>query len=343
MFNIILEDTKNLAKEKSCQYFKNKKILLLGFSGIVGQYFVGLFLNLLDTDYSPKFITLVSKNKIPPYLNFIKKIKKINIIQNDITKNKLQTFKNYDCIIFSAGYGQPAKFLKDPIETINLNTTILSNFMRKLKPKGKFLYMSSSEIYNKNLKKNLTENNIGLTNTDDPRASYIEAKRCGEAIVNIYKKNFNVDAKSIRLCLAYGPGSKINDDRVLYQFIKRSIKDKNLKIQDSGLAKRKYIYILDAIKMMLNIMVTGKKTTYNIAGKETVTIKSLAKKITNIFRVKLQVKKGKALTGSPTDISLSIKRYVDEFGKINLTKIDDGLKKTIEWHKLLMKKNENKS
>jgi nucleoside-diphosphate-sugar epimerase len=338
MFKIILDDTKNLIKENSCKYFKNKKILILGYSGIVGQYFVGLFLNLLNTKHSPKSITLSSKNKAPSYLNFLKKIKTIKIIQNDISKNKLQAFKNYDCIIFSAGYGQPSKFLKNPIETINLNTTILNNFIRKLKPRGKFLYMSSSEIYNKNKNKNLTENDIGLTNTDDPRASYIEAKKCGEVIVNTYKKVHNVDAKSIRLCLAYGPGSQINDGRVLYQFINRSIKNKNLEIQDSGLAKRKYIYILDAIKMMLNIIVLGKKTTYNIAGQESVTIKSLAKKITDIFNIKLQIKNNDALPGSPANISLSIKRYEDEFGKVNLTKIDNGLKKTIDWHKLLMNK-----
>ena len=338
MFKIILDDTKNLVKEKSCKYFKNKKILILGYSGIVGQYFVGLFLNLLNTKYSPKSITLASKNKTPSYLSFLKKIKKIKIIQNDISKNKLQTFKNYDCIIFSAGYGQPSKFLNNPIETINLNTTVLNNFFHKLNPKGKFLYMSSGEIYNKNKNKNLTENDIGLTNTDDPRASYIEAKRCGEVIVNTYKKIHNIEAKSIRLCLAYGPGSKKNDGRVLYQFINRSLKNKNLEIQDCGLAKRKYIYILDAIKMMLNITAFGKQTTYNIAGQESVTIKSLAKKIADIFNIKLQVKNKEVLPGSPADISISIKRYVDEFGKINLTKIDDGLKKTIDWHKLLMNK-----
>jgi len=339
MFSIILEDTKNLEKEKSCRYFKNKKILILGCTGIVGQYFVGLFLNLLNTNYSPKSITLASKNKIPFYLNFLKKNKKIKIIQNDISKNKLRIFKNYDCIIFCAGYGQPSKFLNNPIETINLNTTILNSFMHKLRREGKFLYISSSEIYNKNKKKNLTENDIGQTNTDDPRASYIEAKRCGEAIVNINKKKYNIDVKSIRLCLAYGPGSKKNDGRALYQFIDRSIINKNLEIQDSGLAKRKYIYILDAIKMMLNITVFGKEITYNIAGKEYVTIKSLAKKITDIFNIKLQTKNNDSLSGSPADISLSIKRYEDEFGKINLTNIDDGLKKTINWHKLLINKN----
>jgi dTDP-glucose 4,6-dehydratase/UDP-glucuronate decarboxylase len=337
MFNIIFDDTKNLTQEKFCRYFKNKKILILGYSGIVGQYFVGFFINLLDTYCSPKSLTLVSKNKIPDYLNFLKKIKSIKIIQTDITKNNLKNFKTYDCIIFSAGYAQPAKFLRNPIETIKLNTIVLNNFITKLNPKGKFLYISSSEIYNKNINKNLSENDIGLTNTDDPRASYIEAKRCGESIINIYKKDYSVDAKSIRLCLAYGPGSKKNDERVLYQFIERSIKNKTLKIHDSGIAKRKYIYILDAIKMMLNIVVYGKHTTYNIAGKETIEIRSLAKKIADIFKINFKANKNNnELKGSPHNISLSIKRYENEFGKISFTRINNGLMKTIHWHKLLM-------
>jgi dTDP-glucose 4,6-dehydratase/UDP-glucuronate decarboxylase len=333
MFDIILNDTKDLIDDKYSAYFKNKKILILGFSGIVGQYFAGFFLNLLNTNYSPKSITLVSKNKIPNYLNFLKKIKKITIVKTDITKENFKKFYNYNCIIFSAGYGQPGKFLKNPIETIKLNTIILDYFINKLSPKGKFLYMSSSEIYNKNLNTNLSENEIGLTNTNDPRASYIEAKKCGETIINIYRNN--KEAKSIRLCLAYGPGSKKNDERVLYQFIESAIKNKTLKIQDSGLAKRRYIYIVDAIKMMLNILVFGKHTTYNVSGKESITIRQLAKKIANKFKIKVQIKKKNTLLGSPKNTSLSIKRYESEFGKIKLTKIDDGLKKTINWHKLL--------
>jgi UDP-glucuronate decarboxylase len=337
MFNIILKDTKNLRQDKYCKYFRNKKILILGCSGIVGQYFVGFFINLLNKDHSPTSVTLVSKNKIPRYLNFVKKIKKIKIVQTDIAKSNLKKFKNYDCIIFSAGYGQPEKFLRNPIETIKLNTIILNNFLLKLNSKGKFLYISSSEIYNKNKNKNLSEKEIGLTNTDDPRASYIEAKRCGESIINIYKKHYGVDAKSVRLCLAYGPGAKKNDGRVLYQFIERSIKNSTLIVKDSGLAIRKYIYILDAVKMMLNVLVYGKYTTYNIAGKETITIRSLAKKIANILKINFKINKKKnSLPGSPKEISLSIKRYEKEFGKISLTKINNGLMKTANWQKLLM-------
>jgi nucleoside-diphosphate-sugar epimerase len=335
MFKIILNDTKKIIKKRFSFYFKNKDILIVGCSGIVGQYFMGFFLNLLKNNNSPKSITLISKNKLPLYLNFLKKIKKIKILKLDIDKNDLKKLKKYDCIIFSAGYAQPSKFLNSPIETINLNTTVLNKFIFKLKNKGKFLYMSSSEIYNKNFKKNLTEADSGNTNTNDHRACYIEAKRCGETILNIYRNNYNIDAKSIRLCLAYGPGSKIGDTRALFQFIERSINSNYLKINDTGSSKRKYIYILDALIMMLNILVFGKNTIYNVAGKKTITIKQLAKKIADIFKIKLITKKNNALLDSPENISLSVKRYESEFGKINYTKISAGLIKTIKWYKLV--------
>jgi hypothetical protein len=88
---------------------------------------------------------------------------------------------------------------------------------------------------------------------------------------------------------------------------------------------------------MLNILVFGKYTTYNIAGKETITIRSLARKIANTLKVDFTISRNNnVLAGSPQDISLSIKRYENEFGKISHTKISSGLIKTILWHKLLM-------
>ncbi|MDC0236156.1 NAD-dependent epimerase/dehydratase family protein [Candidatus Pelagibacter sp.] len=334
MFNIILDDIKKVLNKKYL-FFKNKDILILGGTGLVGQYFIAFFFLLLKTNHTPKSLTISYKNSLPNYLKFLKKNKKIKFIKNDISKTKKNDNKKYDCIIFSAGYGQPSKFLDNPIETIELNTSSLKIFISKLKKGGKFLYLSSSEIYNKNQKKVINENDIGFTNTDDPRACYIEAKRCGEAIANIYNKKFNIDIKIIRLCLTYGPGTKKKDARVLYEFINRSLKDEKLYVNDAGLAIRRYIYIVDAIQMMLNIMLYGKSIVYNISGKEKITIGQLAKEIGKILIKPVYFKKKPSLEGAPKNISLSIKKYEDEFGKLKLLKIQEGLKRTIEWCKKL--------
>ncbi len=113
-------------------------------------------------------------------------------MESDVKKINFNKIEKQNIIIFAGGYGQPSKFLENPIETIELNTSILINFLNKLSKNGKFLYLSSSEVYNKNEKINLSEEKIGLTNTDDVRSPYIEAKRCGETIVNTFinkKKN----------------------------------------------------------------------------------------------------------------------------------------------------------
>lgn len=334
MFQIILNDLKKILKKKNFYFFKKKNILIVGASGVVGQYFVGFFFLLLKTIWSPRNITIIHKNPLPRYFNFIKKSKKFKIIRDDITLLK-KRYKKYDCIIFAAGYGQPSKFIKNPLETIKINTCSLNKIILKLKKGGKFLYLSSSEIYNNNDKNNLTENDIGKTNTDNPRACYIEAKRSGETISTIYNKIHNIDIKIVRLCLAYGPGFQRKDERVLNEFIKRSTEQNKLIVNDSGSAKRRYIYISDAINMMLNVMLHGKSLRYNVAGKEKLTIRQLAMKIGKILGKPVFFKKKSNLNGSPSDIKVSIKKYELEFGRVNLIKINQGLKKTINWYKQL--------
>jgi UDP-glucuronate decarboxylase len=109
------------------------------------------------------------------------------------------------------------------------------------------------------------------------------------------------------------------------------LRQEKLYVNDSGRAIRRYIYIMDAIKMMLNIMLHGKSNVYNIAGKEKITIGQLAKEIGKILKKPVYFKKNPSLVGAPKNISLSTKKYEDEFGKLKLLKIKDGLKKTIEW------------
>ena len=92
---------------------------------------------------------------------------------------------------------------------------------------------------------------------------------------------------------------------------------------------------MDAIKMMLNIMLYGKSNVYNIAGKEKITIGQLAKEIGKISSKPVYFKKKPSLEGAPKNISLSIKKYENEFGKLKLINIQEGLKRTFEWCKKL--------
>ena len=55
---------------------------------------------------------------------------------------------NVDIIIHAAGSGEPSKFILNPLSTLEINTLTTLNLFKKLKSKGSFLFISSSDIYN---------------------------------------------------------------------------------------------------------------------------------------------------------------------------------------------------
>src|SRR3990167_10231086 len=166
-----------------------------------------------------------------------------------------------DYIIHAAGYGQPAKFMADEIATISVNTTAVIELLKKLKPSGKFLFLSTSEIYS-GAKSPYKETDIGTTSPTHPRACYIESKRCGEAICMAYRRK-GFDVKIARLSLAYGEGTKSDDTRVLNQFIKQALTKGKIELLDMGEAKRTYCYIEDVVKILWAVLLQGKSEVYN--------------------------------------------------------------------------------
>jgi nucleoside-diphosphate-sugar epimerase len=204
-----------------------------------------------------------------PYFGF-----KHNVLKGDITEIKLDP-ESFDVIIHSSGYAQPSKFLDDRIKTININTEATTKLLNSLKKDGKFLFVSSSEVYSGNDNFNITESDIGTSTPDHNRACYIESKRCGETICHTYTLS-GYHIKIARLSLAYGRFTKKGDSRVLSNIIDKGLNKDTITLMDDGSSIRTYCYITDIIEMFWNILLFGKYTTYNVAGFSKVSIKELA-------------------------------------------------------------------
>jgi len=331
---MIIEETKKIVDEVDFSNFKNKSILITGGSGIIGIYLLSCLKHIQKSHNLD--ISVWIKSEIDP--NFEDFFDGCKIIKEDITNEKVfDNIPNFDCIIHAAGYGQPNKFLQDKIKTITLNTTSTINLFSKLNPKGKFLFVSTSELYSGLDFENIDETKIGITNTNHPRASYIEGKRCGETICNSFLE-FGYDVKIIRLSLAYGPGTKKNDQRVLNSLIEKGLKNTEIELMDSGDALRTYCYIQDVIEMFWNILLHGKKTTYNVGGMSKVSILELAQMIGKILNKKIKVPTiSNELKGNPKIVNISIDEYQKEFNKKSFIDLNLGLEKTIEWQKKIYK------
>lgn len=246
-----------------------------------------------------------------------------------------------DYIIHAAGSAEPQKFTKSPLSCIEINTSRLMDvFEHSHEKKAKVLYLSSTEVYtglnHVGSILHATEPMFGFTTATHPRAAYIDAKRCGEAICHAAAKQEGRKVKIARVNSVYGPGARLGDTRVLNQFVQSLLTHAEIHIRDDGMARRSFLYIEDCVVMLLNILFRGEDFTYNVVGGNPVTIKRLAELIAVTSGTPNQITRMPEARSENDNISLSSERYRREFGYIPcLTPLHVGLKPTIEWYAAL--------
>ena len=315
----------------SLSKLKDKTILITGASGLVGLHMLSS-LKKSQKEYNLTIYTW-TRNSVDMFNETFNNCTKII---GDITDTTTyQTLPKFDYIIHAAGYGQPLVFLADKIKTIEINTTVTIKLLDLLKEDGTFLFISSSEVYNGLFKFGLTEDEIGSTNSQHPRAAYIDAKKCGEVICDAYReKGRNV--KVARLSIAYGPGTRLGDTRVINSLIDKGLNNDQIELMDDGSALRTFCYISDVVEMLWNITLNGKDFIYNVGGVDSLSIFDLATKIGLLLDKKvIRPIINNELVGNPRLVNLSIDKYIKEFGDKEFISMDLGLANTIKWQKQL--------
>jgi nucleoside-diphosphate-sugar epimerase len=329
--NFLKEDINRIVENIDFTSLQNKKVLITGASGLVGFYLtqcVKRLQNELNIE-----VYLSYKNNIPSYLKDYYDFPYTEI-KEDITSVKLEP-KFFDVIIHSSGYAQPMKFLSDSLTTIKINTHATINLLDSLKTDGKFLFVSTSELYSGNDNFNIDESQIGTTTPSHNRACYIESKRCGETICHSYIAS-GYDVKIARLSLAYGPFTKLGDLRVLNSIIDKGLNKDAIELMDDGSALRTYCYITDVIEMFWNVLLHGKEVTYNVSGFSSSSIKELAENVGKILDKKVIAPVSlDGLAGSPKVVNISSEKYINEFQKQNFIGMEYGLENVIEWMKFI--------
>lgn len=339
-FKKVLEsDAVLINKKVKLDELLSKQLIITGASGLIGINLlmsIKKFCQKKDKAQLPKIIAIFH-NDIPEYFKEILNFENLIIKKGDLTNPAfIDSLGKADYIIHAAGYGQPTRFMQDKIKTIAINTTATMSLLRKLKIGGRFLFISTSEVYSGLSSPSFKENQIGTTNTTHPRSCYIESKRCGEAICNAFRGQ-GINAKSARLSLAYGPGTRPGDTRVLNEFIYKALNGE-IKLLDQGEAKRTYCYVADAIEIMWNILLFGKEPIYNIGGFSTTTIADLAKKIGALLNSRVIVPaNNRKIIGAPDNVRLDMNKTARQFRKKkkDYIPLNLGLMKTIEWQKEL--------
>lgn len=335
--DLLEEDSRQSLQGIPVEKLADKTVLVTGASGLIGTHLLfGLLHCQKRLGLRMKVVAVVQRG-IPDHLEQLERQGYVRFLTGNMAETSfLERLPQAHVIIHAATYGQPGMFMENALATLKLNTTATLALLEKLLPDGKFLFLSSSELYSGLSNAPFSEDQIGTTNTTHPRSCYIEAKRCGEAICNVYRAK-GIDAKSARLSLAYGPGTRASDKRVINVFIEKALREKVIRLLDRGEAKRTYCYVADAVHMMWQILLEGKDAVYNVGGISRTTIAGLAQLIGKLLDVPVHIplETSPGMVGAPDDVRLDLTKFINEFGPIDFVGLQEGVVRTVEWQKVL--------
>lgn len=339
LFNILKNEYNAIKLDFDVTQLKGKTFFITGSNGLIGSNMIN-FLYLLNLKYNLN-LKLIAHSFSPP-VSWLPQDNCITYLNSDLTEET--DIPIFDYLVHAATYGQPKKFIQNKLGTVKLNTEVLINLLEKsMENNSKVLFLSSSEVYGQVPVEIMPvkENYLGNVDTLSDRAVYAESKRIAETICNIFSAE-GLHIKIARLAIAYGPGVKYSDSRFMNEFIKRALNDGALTMKDSGKATRCFCFITDMIEMLLNTMFASKDILYNLAGIENKTIIEVAQMIAQKTKVPLHVPNNEEkICGTPSQLSLSIDKYCNEFNKHNFIPLEKGIEKTIDWIKQLNTKEIN--
>ena len=338
VISILQEDSANSLRGISLELLAEKSVLITGATGLIGTHLLSCLVLMQHSLGMSLTIHAIVHDSIPLHSRMLAETGKIHFHKADLgITGGMINVPQVDYIIHAATYGQPNLFVAQSELTLRLNTIGTFELFSKLRANGKFLFISTSEIYSGLNETIFNETQVGNTTTDHPRSCYIEGKRCGEAICHNFRQK-GMDTKIARLSLAYGPGTRLGDNRVLNSIIERGLRNKEIHLLDRGMAERTYCYAADAIHMMWNILLNGTKSTYNVGGVSNTTIAELALESGRLLGVPVIFPKSdqKSLAGAPNNVRLYLTLYESEFGAVNFLPLRSGLERTVSWYRQLL-------
>lgn len=332
----LAEDAGRVLARISLSPLNGRRVLVTGASGLLGSHILACLAASraagVETD-----VTAVLRGDPPEHVAPLLGRARARVLRGNLVDRAFRdALPDADIVIHAAAYAQPALFMADPVETLSLGAEVTLDLLRRLNPSGSFLFLSSSEVYSGLSGTPFREDQIGTTNPAHSRACYIESKRGGEAACHAFRAR-GVAAKVARVSLAYGPGTRPGDARVLNTFIEAALTRGRIALLDAGRARRTYAYVSDVVEMLWCVLLRGRESVYNVGGDTTTSIADLARAIGAATKARVNVPEGEdaGVSGAPGDVQLDLTRTREEFGKTDYVTLEEGLARTIAWQRTL--------
>jgi dTDP-glucose 4,6-dehydratase len=241
-----------------------------------------------------------------------------------------------DAVMHLASLPSPVDYLNYPIQTLKVGALGTHKALGLAKAKGaRFLLASTSEVYGDPLVHPQPEDYWGNVNPVGPRGVYDESKRFAEALAMAYHRYHGVETRIVRIFNTYGPRMRLDDGRVVPNFIRQAILGEPLTVYDEGTRTRSFCYVSDLVEGMVRLLMSDEVYPVNLGNPCEMTILEFAKKVLEVTGSSSTIDfiqpKDERTKDDPMVRQPDIDKARRVLGWEPVVPLEEGLARTIEW------------
>ena len=185
-----------------------------------------------------------------------------------------------DNVLHFASPASPIDYVNSPIQTLkigSLGTHVALGIARA--HRARFLMASTSEVYGDPHVHPQTESYWGNVNPIGERSMYDEAKRFAEAMTMAYHREHGINTHIVRIFNTYGERMRLDDGRVLPNFVGQALRGEPLTVYGEGQQTRSFCYVSDLVDGIYRLLFTDHHGPVNLGNPSEITIREFADEI----------------------------------------------------------------
>lgn len=252
-----------------------KKIVITGGAGFLGSHLCDRF---RAEDFQVYCVDNLKTGSLKN-IQHLMKDRYFEFIKHDVSK-PFKISGKVDYILHFASPASPVDYMLYPIPTLKVGSLGAHNTLGLAKAKkARYMIASTSEVYGDPLEHPQKETYWGNVNTVGPRGCYDEAKRFQEAITMAYHRYHKIDTRIVRIFNTYGPRMRMNDGRVVPNFIHQAMNGNPLTVYGKGKQTRSFCYYTDLIEGITRLLFSKYSNPVNVGNPDEFTILQFAKMV----------------------------------------------------------------
>lgn len=251
------------------------RTLITGGAGFVGSHLCDRFISrgheVICVD---NLITGTMGN-----VEHLRRHERFSFIRHDIS-HPLEIDGPVDRVLHFASPASPVDYLRYPIQTLKVGSLGTHNSLGLAKAKNaRYMIASTSEVYGDPQVHPQREDYWGHVNPIGVRGCYDESKRFAEAMVMAYHRAHGVDTRIIRIFNTYGSRMRLDDGRVLPNFVGQALRGEPLTVYGDGSQTRSFCFVDDLVDGIEKLLEIEFHEPVNLGNPDEVTILEFAREI----------------------------------------------------------------